>query len=345
MADGDHAAEPTALRKLREEEADAREEAADRREQASDIREGVLDRWERELRVRAIELDVLDEAHEAVLERASRQRAEDRQRRRDDADERRDAAVRRGIERLRPSTAEPDAGASVLILPQAGALARLAAVVEGGATVTETLEAILDLATGVFPDADAVSITLVVDGRLEPAVATASWAGELDARQVRAGAGPVVDAIRTATVAESAHLAGDDRWRFDGGIGPDGARGVVSAPISVGDESSGALTIYTAPGRRLDDRAGLVAVMLAAQASVAVGWSLARHTFQAQTEAWERALASRDLIGQAKGILMAQRGISADEAFELMRTTSQRQNVKVRDIADHVATHQQLPGE
>ncbi|WP_116995447.1 GAF and ANTAR domain-containing protein [Desertimonas flava] len=345
MADGDHAAERDELYRLRDEEADAREDAADRREQADDIREGVLDRWERELILRATELDVLDGADETVLERGRRQRAEERRRRRVEADERREAAVRRGIERLRPSTADPDASGAMSILPQAGALARLAAVVDGSTTVTETLEAILDLATDVFPDADAATITLVVDGRLEPAVATATWAGDLDATQVRTGAGPLVDAVRTGAVALSADLAGDDRGRFDAGTGSEGARGVISAPISVGDDSSGALTIYTAPGRRLDDRADLVALMLAAQASVAVGWSLARHTYQAQADAWERALASRDLIGQAKGVLMAQRGISADEAFELMRTTSQRQNVKVRDIADHVTTHQRLPGE
>ena len=48
------------------------------------------------------------------------------------------------------------------------------------------------------------------------------------------------------------------------------------------------------------------------------------------------ALDSRDAIGQAKGILMARRGISAEEAFEVLRRTSQDVNVKLRDLADTV---------
>ncbi len=48
------------------------------------------------------------------------------------------------------------------------------------------------------------------------------------------------------------------------------------------------------------------------------------------------ALESRDVIGQAKGILMARQGISADEAFDLLRRASQRSNVKLRDVAAQV---------
>jgi AmiR/NasT family two-component response regulator len=55
------------------------------------------------------------------------------------------------------------------------------------------------------------------------------------------------------------------------------------------------------------------------------------------------ALASRDLIGQAKGILMATLGCSADEAFALIVTQSQHENRKVTAIAaDIVARTRQI---
>jgi hypothetical protein len=54
----------------------------------------------------------------------------------------------------------------------------------------------------------------------------------------------------------------------------------------------------------------------------------------------ENALESRDTIGQAKGILMARQGISADEAFEVLRRASQRSNRKLRDVAADVVAHQ-----
>jgi hypothetical protein len=44
-------------------------------------------------------------------------------------------------------------------------------------------------------------------------------------------------------------------------------------------------------------------------------------------------LASMPVIEQAKGILMAQYGWREDQAFEALRRVSQRENVKVRDLA------------
>lgn len=49
-----------------------------------------------------------------------------------------------------------------------------------------------------------------------------------------------------------------------------------------------------------------------------------------------RALESRDLIGQAKGILMSQHRLTAEAAFELLRRTSQARNVKLREIAAQI---------
>jgi AmiR/NasT family two-component response regulator len=47
---------------------------------------------------------------------------------------------------------------------------------------------------------------------------------------------------------------------------------------------------------------------------------------------------SRDVIGQAKGILMERRGLSADQAFDTLRRTSQELNVKLRDLATTLAS-------
>ena len=52
----------------------------------------------------------------------------------------------------------------------------------------------------------------------------------------------------------------------------------------------------------------------------------------------EVALLTRDIIGQAKGILMERYRITADEAFELLRTASQHKNRKLRDLAEELAS-------
>ena len=61
----------------------------------------------------------------------------------------------------------------------------------------------------------------------------------------------------------------------------------------------------------------------------------------------EKALETRDIIGQAKGILMQRRGCTAEEAFDLLRHTSQDLNVKLADLAHLLATRHtelDLPG-
>jgi AmiR/NasT family two-component response regulator len=45
------------------------------------------------------------------------------------------------------------------------------------------------------------------------------------------------------------------------------------------------------------------------------------------------AMESRAVIEQAKGVLMAQRGVDAGQAFDILRDASQRYNRKLRDIA------------
>ena len=57
------------------------------------------------------------------------------------------------------------------------------------------------------------------------------------------------------------------------------------------------------------------------------------------------ALESRDVIGQAKGILMAREGLDADEAFDVLRRASQRTNRKLRDVASDLITRQARPDD
>jgi len=56
-----------------------------------------------------------------------------------------------------------------------------------------------------------------------------------------------------------------------------------------------------------------------------------------QVAGLEIALLTRDIIGQAKGILMERYRITADEAFDRLRTASQHKNRKVRDLAEELA--------
>src|SRR5437763_13471294 len=57
----------------------------------------------------------------------------------------------------------------------------------------------------------------------------------------------------------------------------------------------------------------------------------------------EEALLSRDVIGQAKGILMERLHLTPDQAFEELRAVSQSYNRKVRDIAAEISESGEWP--
>jgi AmiR/NasT family two-component response regulator len=76
----------------------------------------------------------------------------------------------------------------------------------------------------------------------------------------------------------------------------------------------------------------------ASQASVAVGIA-ARLAAQSALNAQLRAaLASRSVIDQAIGIIMAEQRCTADDAFAILRTASQHRNIKLRQVARQIVT-------
>ena len=98
----------------------------------------------------------------------------------------------------------------------------------------------------------------------------------------------------------------------------------------------GALNLYSTAPDAFDDSDVALASVFAAHASVAMA-SVRRQ------ERLEKKAESRDVIGRAKGILIARSGVSDDEAFAMLKAASQRMNVKLRDIAQTVTDQKPMP--
>ncbi|GGI05188.1 GAF and ANTAR domain-containing protein [Egicoccus halophilus] len=108
---------------------------------------------------------------------------------------------------------------------------------------------------------------------------------------------------------------------------------VLGMPLNAAGQTIGVLDVYrrsAGPWTAADREAAEVL------ATIAAGYILHANQLRAQHELAEQlqqALESRDLIGQAKGLLMARHRIDAEEAFQLLRKTSQDTNLKLRDVA------------
>ncbi|MEV1295333.1 ANTAR domain-containing protein [Pseudonocardia sp. NPDC049635] len=228
--------------------------------------------------------------------------------------------------------------------PLAAEFAQLAARLFSAGTAADVLETILQAAASLFPEADLVSIALHTEDRLTTPVATHDLAARVDALQFAHGEGPYFDATRldgTGTAADD-DLSVSTQWpRFGPAAAGLGVRSVVALGLlpGAGGARPGALTFYAYEPRILATLDRDIGLLLAAHAGAALSAISSVEAADLRVANLERALLSRDVIGQAKGMLMERRGISAEEAFDILRASSQRLNIKLSRIAEAVITH------
>ncbi|MEU5265241.1 ANTAR domain-containing protein [Amycolatopsis sp. NPDC021455] len=217
-------------------------------------------------------------------------------------------------------------------------LADLTRLLLGATSVTQALQHVVAAATVVVPHARLVSITLRdPGGHFFTPVETPDVAADLDNVQYRTGSGPCLDAARPdgPAYALDQDLATTSAWpQFAAVATAHGLGAVLSTALLPSRPAglSGALNIYAHRGGITEtDRHR--ALLLATHASLALAHTHGVETAELERTHLRRAITSRDVIGQAKGILMARQGLDAEAAFALLRRTSQDLNVKLADIA------------
>ncbi|MER7864044.1 ANTAR domain-containing protein [Amycolatopsis japonica] len=218
-------------------------------------------------------------------------------------------------------------------------LAALTRVLLGADTVEQALRQVVAAAVAVLPHARVVSVTLRdPEGRFSTPIQTDSVATELDRIQYTTGRGPCVEVSRPDSPGYvlAQDLTGPTAWpQFSAVATAHGYGSVLSTalqPLTRPAGAGGALNIYShRNGFTGDDRHR--ALLLATHATLALARGADAEIADLERRQLHRAIESRDVIGQAKGILMARQGLTAGEAFDLLRRTSQDLNVKLTDIA------------
>ena len=115
----------------------------------------------------------------------------------------------------------------------------------------------------------------------------------------------------------------------------EGVTGMYSVPLRVADRTVGAINLYSMR-QTFSEEDQHLAESFAGQAAVAVANADAYHQARELAHHLEEALKSRDVIGQAKGIIMERERVTADQAFEMLRKVSQARNTKLRELAEQV---------
>ena len=201
----------------------------------------------------------------------------------------------------------------------------------------QMLDELVRAAVALIPGVDEGSISVVM-GR--SAVTSQSPSGDLprrvDAVQAELGEGPCLDAVFEQQTVQVQDMAHEQRWpRFAAAAAEAGAASMLSFQLYVEKDNLGALNLYSYRPNAFDDESEHVGLMFASHAAVA--FADAQRIDQLNHKA-----ATRDLIGQAKGILMERYSISADRAFAVLVRVSQHNNRRLRDVAEELVSSRQL---
>jgi GAF domain-containing protein len=219
---------------------------------------------------------------------------------------------------------------------------RVAELVQGlhnrSDTDSDTVVAELaEIAAVEIPGAQYAGITLSRNAnRIETPAATHHWPLLLDKIQQQHLEGPCLTAAWEERVVHVPDLQTEDRfpnYRRDA-LAETPIRAIMAFQLFIADETLGALNVYAETADAFTPESRTLGLIFAAHSSVA--WNSARREDQ-----FKRALASRDMIGQAKGMIMERYHVDAVQAFELLRKLSQDTHVPLIKVATELVADAQ----
>jgi GAF domain-containing protein len=207
----------------------------------------------------------------------------------------------------------------------------------GAGTLEETLLRVAELTVEAIEPADFVGLTMPVEGRQRTAVFTDPESPEIDQAQYDTGDGPCLTALETdrVVVVESTREQGP--WAaFRHVAAEHGVLSTLSLPMRAEHATVGAMNLYARRERAFTGPHQDAALAFAGQAAIVLANAQAYWDAHRMSARLTEAMKSRATIEQAKGVLMGAQRCSPEEAFELLIRASQRENVKLRDIARRI---------
>lgn len=219
----------------------------------------------------------------------------------------------------------------------AGRLSDLARSLQDEHSVEDTLDGIVKAAVGTVPGVEHAGLSVVERGR---AVHTRAGSDEVvyqvDRVQYETGEGPCLSAMYEQQTVRMPDTTTETRWpQFTHRTIALGIRSMLSFQLYVVGDTLGALNLYSRRTNAFSDESEQVGLLFAAHAAVAMAGAQREHQLL-------RAMATRDLVGQAKGILMERHKLTGAQAFSVLVRYSQHSNTKLHEVAQHLVDSGEL---
>ena len=205
-------------------------------------------------------------------------------------------------------------------------------------SLDETLQRVVDLAEGYIEHCHGATMMTVRDGQvITPAFSNLDALGA-DEAQHATGEGPCLTAMRGEETIFIDDLDAEERWpQWRERVSELGWRSMVGLRLFMADDTLGALDLYSRQPGGFDGHSRALGMVFASHASVAIKAAVSEAGL-------EQALQTRDVIGQAKGVLMEREKLTGQQAFDRLRRLSSDHNIKLRDLAEDIANTGQIPG-
>ncbi|WP_210650509.1 GAF and ANTAR domain-containing protein [Nocardioides sp. SYSU D00065] len=198
------------------------------------------------------------------------------------------------------------------------------------ADLDETLAKITAAAVEVLPEVHYASITVKhADGRLETFAPTDEILWDVDATQYELQEGPCYEAAVEEVHVTAPRLAGDQRWpRYAPKAVAAGIAAQAGIRLFETSKAHGALNLYARVEGSFQDL-GALGALFSHQAAMAIDYA---H----EITQLRQAVQTRQLIGQAVGVLMQQYELDEARAFAFLTRISSTTNTKLRVVAQDV---------
>jgi GAF domain-containing protein len=218
-------------------------------------------------------------------------------------------------------------------------MARIARGLDAEQGVDATLKALVASAVDAIPGADSAGITLVHKHGLKLDIAYASdqFVVDLDTAQFEVREGPCLYSAYKHRTVRVEDFATEQRWPVFAAHAHDlGAGSQLALQLYVHGQDMAALNVYSRQPGAFTDESEQIGLLFASHAAIAMATARREQQIRA-------AVDTRDIIGQAKGILMERFKITADQAFQVLTQASADTKIKIRDIAETFAGTGDLP--
>ena len=221
--------------------------------------------------------------------------------------------------------------------------AEISRVLLGEPDVQATLDKMCQLLVGTVDGCDHAVVTIVRNDELESPASSDEVGPAVDAIQLEVEEGPCVDAIREHQTMVTDDLSSETRWpRFSSrAAATTGVRSMLSFRMFVAGDTLGSLNLYSKQAAAFSEESIAVGTIFAAHASIALRAAQSKEDLARLREAIE----ARELIAQAKGILMGRRGISSQAAVSILDRGAERLRIELRELARRVVAGEEDKGQ